>query len=216
MEKKKQKQAEEKNNELKEKIEDIKNNLEDKTEDIKKNLTKKAKDLSENIKEKTGDIKSDLEDKTKDITDDLKNKAKNLKEDIQEKAEELKDKTEEILKDIKDSTKKFEKKDIQENKAMACLSYIIPPVPYFIENKSKWVRYHAIQGMNLFITFIILTLFISVINKLLLYHFVYIQTILRTTLNVFTAIYSIVGIINVCNGEAKELPIINKLKFIKK
>lgn len=216
MAKKNQKKVEEKNSELKEKIEDIKTNLEDKAEDIKKDLTKKAKDLTEDLKEKTEDIKSELEEKTEDVKKDLTKKAKDLKEDIQEKTEELKDKAEEILKDIKDNTKKFDKKDIQENKAMACLSYILPPVPYFIENKSKWVRYHAIQGMNLFIIFIILSLAVSVINSLILGSFEYLQTILRTILNVFAAIYAIVGIINVCNDEAKELPLINKFKFIKK
>ena len=29
-------------------------------------------------------------------------------------------------------------------------------------------------------------------------------------------IFVIIGIVNVCNGEAKELPLINKFKFIKK
>ena len=72
------------------------------------------------------------------------------------------------IKDVKDNSKKFDKKDIEENKAMAALSYIIAPVPYFIENKSKWVRYHAIQGMNLLIIFLaissvfIFDLFISI------------------------------------------------------
>ena len=96
---------------------------------------------------------------------------------------------------------------------MAALSYIIAPVPYFIENKSKWVRYHAIQGMNFFIIFIVLSLTVSVINSLLLWPFPFLKTLLRTVLNVFTMIFEIIGIVNVCNGEAKELPLINKFKF---
>ena len=86
----------------------------------------------------------------------------------------------------------------------------------FIENKSKWVKYHAIQGMNLFIIYIILTLAVSVINSLLLWPFGFLKTILRTTLIVFISIFSIIGIINVCNNKAKELPLINKFKLIKK
>ena len=124
--------------------------------------------------------------------------------------------TEEILKDVKDSSKKFDKKDINENKAMAALSYILAPIPYFLDNKSKWVRYHAIQGMNLLMIFLILSLILSIINNLFLGPFVFVATILRTTLNVFGAIYAITGIVNVCNGEAKELPLINKFKLIKK
>ena len=135
---------------------------------------------------------------------------------IKEKLEDLKEKTEEILKDVKDSSKKFEKKDIEENKAMAALCYIIAPVPYFVETKSKWVHYHAIQGMNLFIIFIILSLIVSVINSLLLWPFTFLKVILRTILHAFIVIYAVIGIVNVCNGEAKELPLMNKFKIIKK
>lgn len=159
---------------------------------------------------------NEFQEKIEDLKEELKEKTKEIKEDLKEKAEDIKEKTEDILNDIKDSSKKFDKKDIKENKAMACLAYVLPPIPYFIENKSKWVRYHSIQGMNLFIIFIILSLIVSIINSLLLFNFIYLKTILRTVLNVFGAIYSIVGIINVCNNEAKELPLINKLKLIKK
>lgn len=183
---------------------------------MKEQNKKQTEEKNNDLKDKIEDIKSDLEDKTKDIKEDLSKKAKELKEDIKETTEELKEKTEEILKDIKDSSKKFDKKDITENKAMACLSYVLAPVPYFIENKSKWVRYHAIQGMNLFIIFIILSLIVSVINSLILWPFTFLKTILRTALNVFGAVYALIGIINVCNGEAKELPLINKFKLIKK
>lgn len=155
-------------------------------------------------------------EKQEEIKRKIKDTAKELKEDIKETTEELKDKTEEILKDVKDSSKKFDKKDIEENKAMAVLSYIIPPVPYFVENKSKWVKYHAIQGMNLFIIYIILALAVSVINSLLLWPFDYLKNILRTALNVFMSVFAIIGIVNVCNNKAKELPLINKFKIIKK
>jgi len=146
----------------------------------------------------------------------FKEKLENLKEDIVDKAEELKEKTEDILKEAKTSKQKFDKKDIEENKAMAALAYIIAPVPYFVETKSKWVHYHAIQGMNLFIIFILLSLGVSIINSLILWPFTFVKTILRTTLYVFIVIFTIIGIVNVCNGEAKELPLINKFKFIKK
>jgi len=150
------------------------------------------------IKDRIEDLKEDIEAKTKDITEDIK------------------EKTEEILRDVKDSSKKFDKKDIEENKAMAALSYIIAPIPYFTETKSKWVHYHAIQGMNLFIIFVVLCLAVTVLNSFLLWPFPYIKTILRTILLGGATIFAIIGIVNVCNGQAKELPIINKFKIIKK
>lgn len=174
------------------------------------------KEENKNLKDKIEDIKTDLEDKTNDLKKNITNKTKEIKEDIKEKSEDLKELAEDIVNDVKNHSKKFDKKDIEENKAMACLSYIIAPVPYFIERKSKWVRYHAIQGMNLFIIFIILSLIVSVINSLILWPFDFLKTILRTALNVFGAVYAIIGIVNVCNNQAKELPLINKFKIIKK
>lgn len=188
-------------------------------------MTKKTKetefketleDIKENIETKTDEIKKDLKKKSKTIKKDLTKKTEELKEELKEKTEEIVDKAEEILKDVKDSSKKYDKKDIEENKAMACLSYILAPIPYFLDNKSKWVRYHSIQGMNLLIIFLILSVLVSFVNAMFLSSSEFLSTILRTTLNVFGAIYSITGIIHVCNGEAKELPVINKLKLIKK
>ena len=46
--------------------------------------------------------------------------------------------------DTNDSTKNFTKKDIEDNKGMAVLSYILAPIPYFASKKSKWVKYHAV------------------------------------------------------------------------
>lgn len=199
------KQVEEKNNELKDKLEDVKEILEDKTKDITEDISKKAKEL-----------KKDFEEKSEVLKEDLKEKSKDIKKEIKEKTEDLKDKTEEVLKNIKDNSKKFDKKDIEENKAMAAFAYIIPPVPYFVETKSKWVRYHAIQGMNLFIIFIILSLGVSILNSLVLWILPFLKVILRTALYTFIVIFALIGIVNVCNGEAKELPFINKFKFIKK
>ena len=99
---------------------------------------------------------------------------------------------------------------------MACLAYIIAPVPYFTEYKSKWVKYHSIQGMNLFIIEVLLCLIVAIINSLIFWPFGIIKVILKMSLYAFMVIYAVIGIINVCNEEAKELPIINKFKFIKK
>ena len=198
MEKQETNKNEEKNKEIKEKLE----NLQDKIENQKK-------ELKEDLEEKSKELKKDLEVKGKEVKKEIKEKSDDLKEDIKEK-------TEDILNDVKNHTKKFDKKDIEENKAMACLAYIVAPVPYFTEEKSKWVRYHAIQGMNFFIIFVSMCLAVSIINSLILFPFPFLKAITRTILYTFGVIYALIGIINVCNGEAKELPIINKFKFIKK
>lgn len=198
-------QMSEKNDELNEKI-----------EKIKKKITKKSKELEKELKENVSDFSEDVKETAKIINDELKEKSKDFKKEFKETTEEIKDKAEEILKNVKISSKKFDKKDIIENKAMACLAYIMAPVPYFVETKSKWVRYHAIQGMNLFIIEVILCLIVTVINSLIFWPFLFLKTIIKLSLYAFMVIYAIIGIINVCNEEAKELPLINKFKFIKK
>lgn len=187
-----------------------------KREEINNEVKEKIKDVQEIIEEKTKDIKEDLSKKSKELKKELSEKSEDLKEELKEKTEELKDKAEDLLKDVKNNSKKFDKKDIEENKAMACLAYIVAPVPYFIEEKSKWVRYHAIQGMNFFIIFVCMCLAVSIINSLILFPFPFLKGITRTILYTFGVVYALIGIINVCNGEAKELPLINKFKFIKK
>jgi len=217
----------ENNQELTEKIDKLKTNIEEKSKNIKKELTDDIKELSEDIKKKSKEIKEDLTEKKEDIKKDLEIKSKEIKKDIskksrefqkefKEKTEDIKEKAEEILNNVKDNTKRFDKKDIEENKAMACLAYIIAPVPYFTEYKSKWVKYHSIQGMNLFIIEVLLCLIVVIINSLIFWPFGIIKVILKISLYAFMVIYAVIGIINVCNEEAKELPIINKFKFIKK
>lgn len=161
------------------------------------------------LKEKIDDIKEELAEKTKELGKEISEKTKDITED-------LKEKTEDVLKNIKDSSKKFDKKDIEENKAMAALAYIIAPIPYFVNKESKWVHYHAVQGMNLFIIYIILSLAVSILNSLIFWPLSFIKVILRTVLSATGILFAIIGIVNVCNGEAKELPLINKFKIIKK
>lgn len=103
----------------------------------------------------------------------------------------------------------YSEKEKEDGKLMAILSYIgfLAFVPYFIEKNNRWVRYHAIQGVNL----VIIELILSVISLIPL-----LGWLIGWLGNIVMAVLSIIGIVNVCNGEAKELPIISKLKFIKK
>ena len=66
------------------------------------------------------------------------------------------DKIDEKL-NIKDETSNFDEKDIKDNKVMGVLSYcsFLVLIPYFSNKDSKYVEYHASQGMNLLIVNII-------------------------------------------------------------
>lgn len=103
----------------------------------------------------------------------------------------------------------FSKKDMEDNKVMAVLCYcsFLVLIPYLTEKKSKWVKHHALQGINLFVLEIVATI---------LKIFPVIGGIAFTIGGVFTVLISLMGIINVLNEEDKELPLMDKIKFIKK
>ena len=62
-------------------------------------------------------------------------------------------KTVEKVLDTDDHTKSYTKKDINDNRAMAILAYFGPLalLPYFGQKNSKYARFHAVNGMNLFV-----------------------------------------------------------------
>ena len=79
----------------------------------------------------------------------------------------FKEKAEKILNDVKDDSKSFDKKEIESGKGMAVLAYIIPLIPYFVEKENKFVKYHATQGMNLFIIAIAYSIIYGVLTSLI-------------------------------------------------
>ena len=131
-----------------------------------------------------------------------------------------------------DSTSKFKKRDIKKNRGMALMCYIFVLIPLFFEKKSEFVKYHVIQGFNLFCCFIIYTIFYGLIMKFARYeikcvrngfvyscgkysvHWIFELPLLLIGLILFA--FSVAGIINVINGKAKQLPIIGKFNVLKK
>lgn len=128
----------------------------------------------------------------------------------------FKEKAEKIINDVKDDSKSFDKKEVETGKGMAILCYlgILVLIPYFSEKNNKYIIYHSKQGLNLFVYEIIAGVLIEIINSLL-WRIWIITNLIDTLLGLAVVALSLIGIINVCNGKAKELPIINKFKFIK-
>ena len=98
----------------------------------------------------------------------------------------------------------FDAQDIEKNKTMAGLSYIIFFLPLLVCPESK---FHANQALVLLIVGIVGNIilgFIPIIGWLLLPLFV-----------VVVLIFGIIGLINGLGGKAKKLPIIGKYTIIK-
>lgn len=121
--------------------------------------------------------------------------------------------------DLKDYSVDYEKQEKESGKAMAIIAYIgiLCLIPYFAEKNNKYVRFHAVQALNLFLINIIYSVAVAVASMILIFVPV-LGPIAVMILNVasygFIALH-IWGIVNACQDKAKELPIVNKIKIIK-
>lgn len=116
----------------------------------------------------------------------------------------------------------FSVQDANANKVMAILAYIIPLIPFLAEKNSKWVRFHSIQGMNFWVIAIaiyVLLMIIGIIAAVIPFIGWLLGIVLVLIgLAVSFAILAldVIGIINVIQNKAKELPVVSKIKIFKK
>lgn len=126
--------------------------------------------------------------------------------------------------DTEDRTNEFDSADISNNKVYAILAYIsiLVLVPLIAAPKSKFARFHTNQGFILFVG----EAAYSVVRKVLLsvlsvvawgpVWIVYRVVALATAvIGIVFPVFSVIGIIYVAQGKAKELPIIGKIKLFK-
>ena len=125
-----------------------------------------------------------------------------------------------------DYTDQFDPEDIKNNKVMGILSYleILVLIPIFAAKKSAFARFHANQGLVLFIASVIYgivdrfagdalrNVIIRTMNMTSIYHLC--NTILWLFYLVFFVL-AVIGIVNVVKGRAKELPFIGKIRILK-
>lgn len=107
-----------------------------------------------------------------------------------------------------DKTADFDKTDIESNKVMAVLAYfgILVLVPILAAKDSRFARFHANQGLILFLASIILS-FVGSIPV--------IGWLVSLVGGIAILVLGIMGIIAAAKGEAKTLPVIGKFVLIK-
>ena len=123
------------------------------------------------------------------------------------------------LNNTADTTAEFDQADITNNKAMGILAYLGPLVfiPMFAAKGSKFARFHANQGLTLFIACGAWSIVYSILNWIILaisWRLYFISSIIGLCSLVFLVL-AVLGIVNAVNGRAKELPVIGKFKFLK-
>ncbi len=132
------------------------------------------------------------------------------------------------LNNTADSTAECDPADIQNNKVMAVLSYfgILVLIPIFAAKNSKFARFHANQGLLLFIAEIALQIIQRILQAVFPYHWTSSYTYTRgivynilafviAVLMIVILVLTIIGIVNAVKGKAKELPIIGSIKILK-
>lgn len=114
------------------------------------------------------------------------------------------------------TNKGFSKKEIEDGKLLGLLSYlgILSLIPYFVGKNNKFVMFHAKQGLNLFLLELICSAVLSIVGPLL-WLLLWLVGLVSAVVSLASLVLSVIGIINVFNGQAKELPYVNKFKFIK-
>lgn len=110
-------------------------------------------------------------------------------------------------------------RDAQDNKAMAVLAYLGPLVlvPIFAAKESRFARYHANQGLVLFIACIAYGIVYSILSGIILaisWRLYMLVSIIGFVSIVFFVL-AIIGIINACKAEMKPLPVIGGIKILK-
>lgn len=143
----------------------------------------------------------------------LKDTINEALEDIKEGTQNITEKLNETLNSVKDESEGFTEEEIKNGTLMGVLSYLLPFIPFLIEKENRFVIYHAKQGMNLFILAIICGILGSIGAIIPLIGWLVIVT--EFLVSTIFALIALWGIINVFNGKAKELPIVNKIQFIK-
>lgn len=110
------------------------------------------------------------------------------------------------LNDTKDNTDSFDKADIEKNKVMAVLAYIIFLIPLFAAKESPFARFHTNQGLVLVIAAVISSVIAAI---------PVIGWIIAPVIGIAVTVLAVIGILNALNGKAKELPLIGKFRILK-
>jgi uncharacterized membrane protein len=114
-----------------------------------------------------------------------------------------------------DLTKNYDIQDINANKPMGILSYIgiLVLVPIFTARESRFAMFHAEQGITLCIGAHIIA-FLSIIFGLIPV-VGWIFSLLFGLVGLALFVLMIIGIVNAANGQAKQIPVLGKIRLIK-
>ena len=156
--------------------------------------------MSEEIKDKVEEIGNEIREGINEAADTAAAAFASAKEKAQSKVEEIK-------KEIDDYSDEMDPDDVNKNKFMAVLAYfgVLVLIPIIAARDSKYAKFHANQGLVLFLLEIVCSALIKL--KVLGWLFSICSLVLF--------VFAIIGIIYAAQGKAKELPVIGNWKILK-
>lgn len=98
--------------------------------------------------------------------------------------------------------------DIEKNKVMAILAYIIFFIPLLAAKESKFAMYHANQGLILFLAAVIINVVGAVIPIIG-------WLVIIPLGNLAVLVWAILGIVKAAGGKVAPLPLIGKYNLLK-
>lgn len=101
----------------------------------------------------------------------------------------------------------FTTEDIEKNKVVSALAYILFFLPFVVCPDSAFGKFHANQGL--------LLLIVGVVGSVVLGIIPIIGWMILPIFSLIILIMGILGLVGALNGKAKELPVIGKYKMIK-
>ena len=116
------------------------------------------------------------------------------------------------------------KEDINNGKGLALICYIIAIIPFFAEKDNDFVKYHAKQGMNLFVVDAIYIILNSALKPIVqiktcttvcFYDTPWIFSFISGLISIILLIFSGIGMYNVIREKVVPLPLISKLNLFK-
>ena len=117
--------------------------------------------------------------------------------------------------EFKDRTSEFEEKDIKDNMIMGIFAYlsILVLIPLFAAKNSKYARFHANQGIVLCIVSILFSIVISILTRIPFIGWLF--AVIGSIIGLVWLVYAVLGIVDVVNGKARELPFIGGIRILK-
>ena len=120
-----------------------------------------------------------------------------------------------IVESTADETEAYDPADIEKNKNMGGLAYILFFLPLISCPDSKYARFHANQGLILLILGVAAELVVRLLASLLTWRLSLITSLIRTVVRLAILALGIVGLLNGFSGKAKELPFIGAFRILK-